>query len=103
MLIAKRKFDIRIWVLLTQSNKVYIFKQGYIRTSSVGYSLDQDLITRQEVHLTNNAIQQQSEHYGRFESGNQLSFDQFRSHTDLFDAAIWPDILKLVSLSFDSV
>jgi hypothetical protein len=56
MLIARRKFDIRIWVLLTQSNKVYIFKQGYIRTSSVAYALDQDSITRQEVHLTNNAI-----------------------------------------------
>jgi hypothetical protein len=27
------------------------------------------------VHLTNNAVQKYNEDYGRYESGNQLSFD----------------------------
>ncbi len=34
LLIGNRKFDIRIWVLVTQDMDVYIFKEGYIRTSS---------------------------------------------------------------------
>lgn len=33
-LIEKRKFDIRVWVLLTQSMDLYFFKEGYIRTSA---------------------------------------------------------------------
>ena len=56
LLINKRKFDIRVWVLVTQYKKVFVFKQGYIRTSSVEFTLDQDQILRPEVHLTNNAI-----------------------------------------------
>ena len=28
------------------------------------------------MHLTNNAVQKNSENYGKFESGNQLSFSQ---------------------------
>lgn len=33
LLIDKRKFDIRVWVLLTHDLKVYFFKEGYLRTS----------------------------------------------------------------------
>jgi hypothetical protein len=34
------------------------------------------------VHLTNDAIQQNAEDYGRFESGNKLSFQQFQRYLD---------------------
>lgn len=46
----------RLWVLVTQEHKCYLFKEGYIRMSSKKYSLD---LSQQEdlfVHLTNNAI-----------------------------------------------
>ena len=33
LLINNRKFDIRVWVLLTHDLKVYFFKEGYLRTS----------------------------------------------------------------------
>lgn len=33
LLINKRKFDVRVWVLVTQENKVYFYKEGYLRTS----------------------------------------------------------------------
>jgi hypothetical protein len=39
--------------------------------SSEKYSLN---ISNYFVHLTNNAVQQHSENYGNYESGNQLSF-----------------------------
>ena len=74
LLINKRKFDIRVWILLTQELKVYFFKEGYLRTSSETFSLSEDSITKQFVHLTNNAVQINSENYGKFEDGNQMSF-----------------------------
>lgn len=54
LLIHNRKFDIRIWVLVTQSIKFYIYKDGYIRTSCNDFSLEN--IGDNLTHLTNNAI-----------------------------------------------
>jgi hypothetical protein len=53
-----------------------MFKEGYIRTTSLPYKLNQDTINRPEIHLTNNAVQMKFEDYGKHENGNQLSFDQ---------------------------
>jgi hypothetical protein len=38
-----------------------------------------DNIENAFIHLTNNAVQKQSQSYGQFEDGNQLSFDDFDS------------------------
>ena len=81
LLINKRKFDIRVWVLVTHELKVFFFREGYLRTSSEIFSLDEDTIDDKDVHLTNNAIQKFGAHYGQFEDGNQLSFNQFQVHT----------------------
>lgn len=77
LLIENRKFDIRIWVLLTQDARLFMFREGYIRTSSSEFSLDRNSITSPEIHLTNNAVQSKMKDYGKFEFGNQLSFDRF--------------------------
>lgn len=71
-LIHDRKFDIRVWVLLTESLNIYFFKEGYIRTSAQIFCTDN--IDNYFIHLTNNAIQKYSENYGQFENANQLSF-----------------------------
>lgn len=55
-LVNQRKFDIRVWVCLTQDLDVYFFKEGYLRTSSQPYSLTQASLEDDYVHLTNNAI-----------------------------------------------
>ena len=34
LLIHRRKFDIRVWVCLTQDMDVCFFPEGYLRTSS---------------------------------------------------------------------
>jgi len=39
MLLNQRKFDIRVWVLFTMDAKVYLFKEGYLRLTSVPYNL----------------------------------------------------------------
>ena len=74
LLVGDRKFDIRMWVLVTHELKVFLFRSGYLRTSSYNYSLSYDKIGDLNVHLTNNSVQKFNEDYGRYESGNQLSF-----------------------------
>ena len=39
LLINKRKFDIRLWVMVTAEHKCYLFKEGYIRMSGSNYVL----------------------------------------------------------------
>lgn len=75
MLINQRKFDIRLWVLVTHEHKCFLFKEGYIRMSSYKYSCEAaDDAEERAVHLTNNAIQKYDKNYGLYEAGNILSF-----------------------------
>ena len=78
LLIHGRKFDIRAWVLVNHEMKVFFFKEGYIRTSSAVYSLEDESLDKVNVHLTNNAVQKYCQEYGSFEDGNQLSFSTFQ-------------------------
>ena len=78
LLIHQRKFDIRVWVLVTHEMRVYFFKEGYLRTSSELYSTDSETVNNRNIHLTNNAIQKFGNKYGQFEDGNQLSFNKFQ-------------------------
>lgn len=45
-----RKFDIRIWALVTDDYRIYLYKEGYVRTSSSDYNLKNK---NTQVHLTN--------------------------------------------------
>lgn len=76
----ERKFDIRHYMLITNIYGVmraYWYDQGYIRTSSYLYDVhDFD----PSIHLTNDAIQVQYMHYGRYEQNNKISYSQFQSH-----------------------
>ena len=47
-----RKFDIRVWALYTEDDKVYFCKRGYIRTSSDEFTTK--ISDNKAVHLTNN-------------------------------------------------
>jgi len=76
LLIKKRKFDIRLWVLVTHEYKCFLFKEGYIRTSSYEYDTSPESLDKPFIHLTNNAVQKFNENYGAFEEGNQLSLEK---------------------------
>lgn len=82
LLINKRKFDIRVWIMLTHDLKVHFFKEGYLRTSSEDFSLKSEDVWKLYVHLTNNAVQKNSDNYGQFEDGNQISFQDFQTYLD---------------------
>jgi hypothetical protein len=56
--------------------KCYLFKEGYIRTSSQEFDLSPESLEKPFIHLTNNAVQRFNENYGTFEEGNQLSFQR---------------------------
>lgn len=97
LLINNRKFDIRVWVLVTHKLGCYFYKEGYIRTSSEQYSLEDALLSNQYIHLTNNAIQKESSLYEKYELGNQLSFQSFEEYLKLH----YPGKVSLSSLIED--
>jgi len=110
LLINGRKFDIRVWVLLTHTHEFYLFREGYVRTSSVEFNINEDNLNDKFVHLTNNAIQKDSGSYGLYENGNQLSFFDFRSYLkDVskyeldFDKDIFSEIKNVVKKSMYAV
>jgi len=53
LLLNGRKFDIRIWVIVTEDLKIYFYKQGYLRTSSGTFDLTDK---NNFVHLTNHCF-----------------------------------------------
>lgn len=78
----QRKFDIRMYALAQvvdgQHFRGYFYKEGYVRTSSYEFSAT-DLEDR-GIHLTNDAVQNKSKDYGRYESGNKISFKDFAQY-----------------------
>ena len=77
LLYQRRKFDIRCFILITSINgiqKGYWYQDGYIRTSSSEFSLEN--LGNKQIHLTNDAVQKKSEEYGKHESGNKVLLDQ---------------------------
>jgi len=55
--------------------KVYVYDEGYLRTSSSEYTLND--LSNKFIHLTNDAVQKRDKNYGKFESGNKVSYDEF--------------------------
>lgn len=76
LLYKGRKFDIRIWVLITQKFEVLVFKEGHLKTSSVPYDIN---LTSSYVHITNYSIQKYNGNFSKFEDGNEVSFTDFQN------------------------
>ena len=102
-----RKFDIRIWVLLTQDLKVYVFNEGHLKCCSVKYDLNCNDIYS---HLTNYSFQKYNNYFGKYEYGNEVSFDDLQNNIDLnynhkinFKREILPKIYNIVKFCFQSV
>lgn len=53
----------------------YFYHEGYIRTSS--YEFDLSDLEDRDVHLTNDAVQDRNEEYGKYEPGNKVSMQDF--------------------------
>ena len=79
LLYKGRKCDMRIWVLLTHQMKVFLFKEGHLKTCSVEYDLNsQNAFT----HITNYSFQKYNENFQKFEKGNEVPFYEFQKFID---------------------
>lgn len=58
----------------------YWYTDGYFRTSSREFSLKN--FNNKFIHLTNDAVQKRLDDYGKFESGNKLSYPEFQKYLD---------------------
>ena len=80
MLIHGRKFDIRVWVLVTSDFCIYLHRKGVMRTSSEPFSLAN--IGDDLVHLTNHCVQTQGPNYSTHEKGNEMFYGAFQAYLD---------------------
>lgn len=73
LLFLQKKMDIRVWVLINQEMKMFVFKECYFRLSSENYNFSN--MKEKFVHLTNNALQKYSTNFDPDETIK--SIDQF--------------------------
>lgn len=56
----------------------FFYQEGYIRTSCKEFNINN--LSNKYIHLTNDAIQKNSEDYGKFENANKLSYADFNKY-----------------------
>ena len=95
-----RKFDIRIWVLLTHKMNAYIFKEGHLKVSSINYDLDSN---NSFIHLTNYSLQKFNKHFSKYEKGNEVSFETFQKYINEimkkdinFKNIVYPQFIEII-------
>jgi tubulin monoglycylase TTLL3/8 len=106
LIIFQRKFDIRQWVLITNSDPltVWVYKKSYLRFSLENYS--DDNLSNPFIHLTNNSISKTSKKFDTSEiKGCMWSIEQFQDYlitekkSNLWASHIFPGIKKIVKYS----
>lgn len=72
MLIGGKKFDMRIYVLVTSYSPltVYLYRSGFARFTH--YRYEEGKLSQTEIHLTNVAVQKQTENYDEHLGGKWL-------------------------------
>mmetsp|Transcript_5589 Transcript_5589/g.5104 ORF Transcript_5589/g.5104 Transcript_5589/m.5104 type:complete len:138 (+) Transcript_5589:303-716(+) len=81
LILVKKKFDIRQWVLVTDWNPltVWIYQECYIRFSPIDY--DPNKLNDKFMHLTNNSIVKKCQEFYESEiDGNMWSCEEFSDH-----------------------
>lgn len=94
-LIHRRKFDFRVFALATCINKKlkgYFYEDGYIRTSSREFDLEN--LDDKFIHLTNDAIQKQGDDFGKFENFNKMSYTDLQRYFNNYHPELEVDVLK---------
>ena len=102
-----RKFDIRIWALLTQDLKIYVFQEGHLKCCSINYDINS---SNNFCHLTNYSFQKYNSNFGKYELGNEASFNDLQKNIDVnynkkvdFKQEIFPRIINIIQFVFESV
>eukprot|EP00668_Euglena_longa_P016108 GGOE01020317.1.p1 GENE.GGOE01020317.1~~GGOE01020317.1.p1 ORF type:complete len:437 (+),score=105.42 GGOE01020317.1:49-1311(+) len=94
LLVGRRKFDIRCWVLLTAPYDIHLFNQASLRTASEAYDVQR--LDRTLSHLTNHCLQMEAEDFGRWEPGNEMWWAQLQAHIADQGRSVEADILPQV-------
>mmetsp|Transcript_17743 Transcript_17743/g.45864 ORF Transcript_17743/g.45864 Transcript_17743/m.45864 type:complete len:454 (+) Transcript_17743:105-1466(+) len=83
LLIGGKKFDLRIYVLVTSYRplKVYVHRGGFARFCTYKYTNDVTTIDNEYIHLTNVAIQKHADDYNTHHGG-KLSLKNLRLHLE---------------------
>ena len=88
-LIYGKKYDFRIYVLITSANplSIYIYDQGLVRIASENYSLDLNRLNSRYVHLTNTAVNKANKEYIfndsiDSEKGNKWSLKTYQKYCE---------------------
>ena len=85
-LIYGKKYDLRIYLLITGQSplKIYIYNYGIVRRASNKYNLDLNNLKNQYIHLTNVAINEKSKKTNikeeNKEDSNIWDFDQYKKY-----------------------
>lgn len=66
-----------MWAVVTDDYRIFVYKEGYLRTSSTEYDTN---ARSNNVHLTNQCLQVHTDNYGTYEEGNTLMFNQFEAY-----------------------
>lgn len=110
LIICNKKFDIRQWVLISNSDPltIWIYKKCYLRFSIEDYN--DENINNLFIHLTNNSISKKSnKFYNSAIKGCMWSVEQFQEFlceekgSDLWTSQIFPMIKKIVKYSLLAV
>ena len=108
LLYKGRKFDIRIWVLLTHTMKVYVFKEGHLKTCSIEYNPNSK---DAYAHITNYSFQKYNTNFQKYEEGNEVPFFEFQNYLNdnyskinynIKDNLI-PQIKEIIKLTMKSI
>lgn len=93
LLVNRRKIDIRAYCLVDLDMKAYYYEDAYLRTTSEEWSLEN--IGNLFAHLNNDAVQKFGVNYGKFESANKLSLDEFQKYLTLsgYNVSVEDDIV----------
>ena len=82
MIVKKRKFDIRQWVLVTDWNPltIWLYKEPYFRFPASDYNADN--IGDKFIHLTNNSIGKYADTANVTYDipGNMMDFEEFNAY-----------------------
>jgi hypothetical protein len=95
LLIEKRKFDIRAWMLLTTSKdgskaiEAYIYDEWYVRLSSENYQTES---FDRYIHLTNWSVQKKHSNFGAHEDGNTWTMKQFQNYLSTIENVNFDDV-----------
>ena len=116
MTIAKRKYDLRQWVVVTDWNPltVYFYKECYARFTVDEYDNNVDNLENSYAHLVNNSIGKNSENFnkivtaedGQTIDGYMWSYEEFSNYIkyrangeDLVDSKIRPRMQEIAKWS----